>query len=123
MSKIITVKAALEIMDSGATFSLTCVTYDRTRKKGGKLLEIEEARIDKKMTNDPMTNDGAATRPPTDFEAKLAALQDPDTGKNPNHQKWYTRNIRPLANGHPLTDLVKIHPPLLLQFNGMQVVP
>ena len=121
MSKVITVKQALEIMDSGDTFSLVCVTYDRQRKKGGNLLEIHEARMDKKNAFGDRPE--AAGRPPTDYEAKLAALQEPDKGRNPNHQHWYTRNIRPLANGHPLTDLVKIHPPLLIEFNGLPVVP
>jgi hypothetical protein len=116
--KIITVAQALAILDTGQPCHVVCVTYDRSRKKGGKLLELD-CRLEKKATTDSTIGQ----RPPTEFEAKLAALKEPGGSKNPNHQQWYTRNIRPLANGHPLTDLVKIHPPLLVQFNGMTVVP
>lgn len=123
---VITVSECLKIMDSGSPFSCLVVTYDRTRKKGGKLLEIPQARIERKAddpnTQYPIPNTGQ--RPPTPHEAKLAALASPSAGgRNPNHSHWYTRNLTILADGHPLTDLVKIHPPLLIEFNGMEVVP
>jgi hypothetical protein len=127
MSKIITVKQCIEIMDSGSTFSCLVVTYDRSRRKGGKPLEIPQARIDRPQSEIRNPQSEIAPRPMTDYEAKRFALENPlegaGGGRNPNHQKWYTRNVRPLADGHPLTDLVKIHPPLLLEFNGMEVVP
>lgn len=125
---VITVTECLKIMDTGTPFSCLVVTYDRTRKKGGKLLEIPQARIDRKTDFViPEGNLGeAAPRPMTDYEAKLAALRTPHEGgrgANPNHSHWYTRNLTILADGHPLTDLVKIHPPLMIEFNGIPVVP
>lgn len=127
MSKIITVAECLRIMESHVPFSCLVVTYDRNRKKGGKLLEIPEARLDRKAGPDchlPTDELPNAPRPMTDYEAKRHALTEPaDGSKNPNHKQWYTRNIRPYAAGHPLTDLVKIHPPLLIEFNGKTVVP
>jgi hypothetical protein len=131
--KIITVKQCLEIMDSGKPFYCLVVTYDRQRRKGGRIMEMD-AQIEKKGAHDwqlpsreigtrPEEQPAAAARPMTDYEAKLAALSAPDdTSRNPNHKHWYTRNVRVLVNGHP-TDIVKIHPPILWEFNGMQVVP
>jgi hypothetical protein len=59
-------------------------------------------------------------RPAT--KAETAVL---DIGKKyqPNHQPNYTRNVRLTSAGTPTSIIKKIHPPLLIEFNGKIVVP
>ncbi len=119
---IITIAQVLKEMETGQPFTLSCVTYDRKRKSGGQLLEGEGqllmADADGKEPGTSPTD-----RPPTDYEAKLAALADGPASRNPNHRKWYTRNIRLLADGHPTGEIRTVHPPLFIEFNGRVVVP
>ena len=124
---IITVGQALKIIHSGAPFTFQVVTYDKTRKKGGRLIEGEARLLKKNDHPDPELEfpDMPAARPMTEIEAKKAALDLPATGssKDPNHHYHFTRNIVLLADGHPVHPPLKIRPPLLIQFNGMEVVP
>ena len=60
-------------------------------------------------------------RPPTFLEAKAQQLAM--AKRNPRHRRWYTRNICLLQNGVLTSIIRKIHPPLILEFNGQIVVP
>lgn len=122
-ARMITIGKCLEWMHSGKPFSLKVVSYDSRRpKKSGRVLEYQEAVL--------MWGDGgsdrtasASERQPTDLErALMGALGTPDK-RNPNHSEWYTRNIRILQHGEPTAMLVKIHPPLIIQFNGETTCP
>lgn len=110
MGRVITTKKMLERMDTGRPFSMRWVTYDRKRRKGGRILEVSEARL---------TQPGQqrkAGRPLTPIEKTKAA------GKRANHRKWYTRNIAVLHQGEETGEIIKFHPPLVLEFNGMDVI-
>ncbi len=115
--EIITTKKMLEIMKSGECFSMTVVSYNRQQKTGGQLLEYLEAEL---MWNN-QDSDKQRQRPPTSTEAKQDQLDQ--LTRKPNHHHWYTRNIRLWQNGAPTSIKRKFHPPLVLTFNGLTVVP
>jgi hypothetical protein len=110
--EVVTVKEILQAMEAGETFSLTVISYNRKEKAGGKLVEYHEARLHKRGEAD-----GTGGRSST----KVETMQE--TLKNPEHRKWYTRNIQILQDGFPTSIIRKIHPPLIIEFNGKKVVP
>lgn len=112
---IITVAEALKQMETGSPFLLSFVTYDRRRKSGGELKEVE-AVLDIPSGDDAPTEE---SRPLTPHEAALQKLHT----KNPQHAKWYTRNIRLTVDGYPTSEIRKVHPPLFVEFNSKKVVP
>ena len=114
--EVITVQQCLAHMETGATFSCKCITFDRKRRTGGDVLDILAAVL---LRNDtPLT---PSDRPPTPLEAHIATIAN--APKKPNHSEFYTRNIRLCSAGHPTETIKKIHPPLLIEFNGITVVP
>ncbi len=120
---MITVGNCLKKMHAGERFSLKVVTYDERRPhKCGRVLEYPEAML--------MWGDGgsdrkgsAAERPMTALEQRLAGTDMPKIRRDPNHAEWYTRNIRILQGGQPTAMIVKIHPPLIIEFNGETTCP
>jgi len=119
-STVITVAAVLKEMETGKPFDLTYITFDRKRKTGGEL-RTEHAVLNMATADDKEGEADQGHRAPTAQEANLQALSSPT--KNPNHQKWYTRLIIPVVDGHVSSQLRKVHPPLFAEFNGMTVVP
>lgn len=115
MNTQITVRNMLEMMESGLPFSLTYVTYDSQRKKGGRLITYHEAEL--LQADEPTPG-----RQLTKLEETQKRTEDLRTGRDPRHQKWYTRNIRILQNGHRTGVIQKIHPPLVVLFNEKTVV-
>lgn len=118
---MISIKKCLEIMHAGEKFSLKVVQYDRRRKdKRGAILYIPEAQL--------VWGDGGADRAKpkgerqmTDLEKRLSGFQEEAAGdgsRDPNHAWHYTRNVRELINGEPTPVIRKIHPPLIIEFNG-----
>lgn len=114
---MISTKEMLETMKNGKPFSMVVICYDRRRKSGGQIKEYPEAILVKKSDG----NDLQLSRPQTKMEQKAAYLDE--LKKNPNHSKWYTRNIRLLQEGQPVGIINTIHPPLVVEFNGQKVVP
>jgi len=112
-------------MHSGAVFSLRVVAFDKRREdKTGPVMHCEQAVLvwgdggkDKK--------ERASERPLSQIEKELSGmLADSDTLKrNPSHQKHYTRNIRILVDGKPTEVIRKIHPLLIIEFNGQITTP
>lgn len=96
-------------MESGATFSMSWVTYDRKRKAGGRVLEVKEAKLtqpkEKRQKGRPLTK-----------------IERHKTFKSPNHRKWYTRNLVVFEDGQETSEVVKFHPPLVIEFNNMTVI-
>lgn len=109
MDRLITTKKMLEIMETGATFSMRWVTYDRKRRKGGRILEVKEARLTQPKRK------RERGRPLTHIEKKKIF-------KVANHRKWYTRNIVVLHKGEETSEVVKFHPPLVIEFNNFTVI-
>ena len=118
MTEIITRKDCMQRLEAGETVTMEVYTYDEKRGKGGKI-ETYECRLE--------TGAKAAIGDDTPhYEAEDA--DDADDAptekrtKSPNHSKWYTRNIRLYVNGHPSSQIRKIHPLLIRTFNGVKVV-
>lgn len=115
--QIITISRMLKLMEEGHIFSCTYVSYDRQRRKGGNLKRIEEGVLvqgDAANTNKPRLMTKAEH-----YEAIIATR-----GKRaPNHKEWYTRNVRLCVSGHPTSVIKKIHPPIIIEFNNLTVVP
>lgn len=119
---MLTIKKCLEIMHAGEVFSLRVVSYDRRRKdKTGQVQEYPEAQL---VWGDG-GNDRAqpkSERQPTDLERALAGYVEVDK-RDPRHADWYTRNIRILQQGQPTEMVRKIHPALIIEFNGQTTCP
>ena len=125
---MISMKKCLEIMHSGAVFSLRVVTYDKRRKdRTGQVREYAEAVLVWGQASPDPSKGGAikGERPPTVLEKSLLTTLPPlsEIGKNPNHALHYTRNIRILVDGQPTEAMVQIHPPLIIEFNGQTTTP
>jgi hypothetical protein len=120
MSSYITERDMLAYMETGKAFSLSCVSYDRKRKTGGKVVQYAEAIL-VQAKKEAKANARRSLTPTEkrDIEARTAH-QGPS--KNPHHRKFYTRNIRILQDGHPTSIQRKIHPPLVIEFNGKRVI-
>jgi len=101
----ITLLEMLKEMETGRTFSLTTISYDRKRKTGGGVITYLEASL-----YQPEKRNGKGV-------AK-AALQRKELSRRPNHGKWFTRNIQLMQDGYPVDIIKKIHPPLVVAFNG-----
>lgn len=113
---MISIKQALEKMHAGEQFSLKVVQWDKRRKeKRGKLLEVACAEL--------VWGDGGnekkerMERQPTPLERALMGGNSIDK-RDPNHGAHYTRNIRVIIDGHQTEILYKIHPLLIIEFNG-----
>jgi len=119
--RMIPIKDVLEKMHSGEAFSLKVVTYDRRRRaKSGKIVEYPEARL---VWGDGGTGRARKNeRAPTALELALSGAGVEDK-RSPNHAGWYTRNIRLYQNGLETEAIRKIHPPLIIEFNGEMTCP
>jgi hypothetical protein len=101
------------VMNSGQVFTCKVVTYDQKRKSGG---EVKEYRAILMQAD----KQGPKLRPMTPRE-KLKQSVDK---RNPNHKQWYTRNIRLVTHDNYETTIVlKIHIPLIIEFNNQTVTP
>jgi hypothetical protein len=77
-------------------FALKVVTYDRNRKKGGKILVIDKAIVERQSDKNKQT-----------------------PGKNsPRHYENSTKNIMLI----PSMQIRRIHPRLIIEFNNKQMI-
>jgi hypothetical protein len=126
---MISLKQCLEVMHRGATFGFVAVSYDKQRQdRCGRLIEYQEAVLvwgDKTDRADtPTAAAPNSERQPTPLERSMMPAQDViEQGRKPNHAQHYTRNVRILMNGQPTEAIVKIHPALIIQFNGQVTTP
>lgn len=114
---MISIPEILKHLESGKPFSCRVISFDQKRGTGGKIKFYEEAKL---VQKEEVPTEKAG-RPLTAFEQKQAKIEV--LKKNPNHRKWYTRNIRILHNGLETMEIKKIHPPLIIEFNGQKVTP
>jgi hypothetical protein len=119
---MISIKECLQIMHAGAVFSLKVVSYDKRRKdRCGRVLEYDEAQL--------VWGDGGKDRVRAKGEREPTALERSmmapivDNSRQPNHAWHYTRNIRLLSQGLHTEAIVKVHPPLIIEFNGQTTTP
>lgn len=119
-SHMLSIRQCLEIMHSGAIFSMKVVTYDRRRKsKSGRVIEIAEAKL--VWGDGEAKKENKGERAPTALEKSLMASNV--NRRDPNHSWHYTRNIRLYNDGAPTESMMKIHPPLIIEFNGQTTTP
>jgi hypothetical protein len=97
----ITLKEVLQMMDNGHRFSISFITADKHKKKGGEWITIADAFKGHERT--PQQKISAAASQP-----KTALL------KHPHHFENSTRNIH-LPNG----EVRKVHIRLIRRFNGL----
>lgn len=111
---------ALKRLNTGAIVSITVISYDRTRKKGGQVLEYAEAQLLQK-NKQPVE----PARPMTKVEQQKARLRETDNmlKKDPHHKANYTRNVRLMQDGQPTSIIKKIHPLLIIEMDGETVTP
>lgn len=119
MTPIFTIRDILDYMESGQVFSLTCVAYDRKRKRGGALKEYPEAVLLHIADEVEVAQD--AGRPLTSMEKTRMKIEN--VRRSPRHGTHFTRNIRILQQGVPTGIVEKIHVPLIVKFNGCDVTP
>lgn len=121
---MISIKKCLETMHSGAVFSLRVVSYDKRRKdRCGIVQEYREAVL--------VWGDGGKDRTIRKGEREQTPLERSLIGQDavvdlkraPNHATHYTRNIRVLMDGQPTELIKKIHPSLIIEFNGHITTP
>ena len=115
-NEVITVGQMLKQMETSIRFSITVISYDRKRKTGGEIKESPEACL--VMADKEKLERG---RPKTAEEQEREG-QMLSAEKKPAHYLWYTRNIRLLQAGTPTALIRKIHPPLVVEFNGKKVI-
>jgi hypothetical protein len=116
MENIITVADCLKYMETGAVFSAKWVTFDKKRRTGGDFSEVLEASLLKRENPE---KSGSTPRARTAREQSL----DEATRRPANHSEHYTRNIQLHTAGQATEIIKKLHPPLLVEFNGKIVVP
>lgn len=112
----ISIRQMLIRMESGEIGTFRVVKYNRRLGTGGDILVIKQGFLQKKDRDM-----GKAIR------KELAQDTQPMTptaiSKNPRHYINYTRNLHILENGRPTNRMIKIHPSLILNYNGLKVVP
>ncbi|MEM9928922.1 MAG: hypothetical protein AAF840_03795 [Bacteroidota bacterium] len=118
--QLISERDMLKEMATGKPFSIRYVSYDASRKKGGKVHHFDEAIL----VQPEKEASAAKGRPLTAAEQQaIRNRQENELRKNPHHSKWYTRNLRVLQDGTPTSLVRKFHPPLVVEFNSLRVVP
>lgn len=114
---MITLREVLQYMATGQSFSCRVVTYDRKRKQGGPELHLPEARL-----LDAEKEENPYARPLTARERNLRSPRQHGHTRDPNHHVHFTRNVRVLQDGQPTTIIRKIHPLLITEFNGLELM-
>lgn len=102
MENVITMREAVQWIDSGKPFSCVVCTLNVKLKTGGEWLTILEAK-----------KHNVRSRQPTEREARLQSF----SGKSK-----FVRNIVLLQQGQETENLKTIHPSLLKTFNNKEVV-
>jgi hypothetical protein len=106
----------LSYMESGREFTCKVVTYDRSRRDGGEVIEITGRLLRK---DEDARHQGG--RNLTKEERKRDSIYG--LKRDPNHRRWYTRNIRLYSDGIPTIVIRKVHIPLIVEFQNEPVTP
>lgn len=138
---MITFRHILNKLHDGEICDIDVVTYDRKRRTGGQVKSYRCILAQKAS--------GPAHRPSTSVETQSIASRNREKdsrdrvversrgsvpersrdrvverSRDPNHKKWYTRNVQLVTNDDFLTPIIKkIHIPLIIRFDGQNVVP
>ena len=108
---MIKLNQVLKIMQAGEIFSMSFVTLDVKRKTGGKIRQIDEARIIQKQPK--LRSDFKPSEDTGKYEPRLK--------KNPNHWTNCTRSFKIIVDGIESSSIRKVHIFLITKFNGKTV--
>lgn len=101
---IIHLKEALSEIKNGGLFSISFVTLDENRKKGGDIISLDKCLLASLDDDSKIKKGFEVIGNKTDFK------------KSPSHYEHATRNVV-LENGH----IKKIHIRLILTFNNKKL--
>lgn len=114
---MIALKEVLRILHTGVPCSMKVVRFDvRRSNRNGEVHEYEECVLVWGDGGSDRVKD-AGSRSLTALEKELIGLEEADQ-RNPKHQKHFTRNVRLLLDGKPTSEIRKIRPWLIIEFNG-----
>lgn len=107
---------------TGEVVSIEVVAFDRRRPdKCGPVQVYPECVLMWAEADRDVRPKRSGEREPTAYEKRLAGYTE--KSKNAQHAHHYTRNIRLYAGGLATESVVKIHPPLIIRFNGEETCP
>jgi hypothetical protein len=119
---ILTFKECLEAMDKGEAFSLTCVTWDEKRPdNSGNICVIDEAML--LVHAGKLYGSGRGTTKNEENVGEVLNLADVVKTKKVDTSLFFIRDIQPLTGGIPVGHPIRVHPDLILFFNGKKVMP
>lgn len=98
----ITLKEALEILESNAWCSLRIITANLAKGSAGEVREFARVRITQRKPSQSVS----AVTAPVNRNSKAA-----------NHHQNFTRNVETQAN-----QIIKVHPPLITHINNIAVL-
>lgn len=113
MLDMIKIWDALKVMETGKVFSMTYVQHDTRRKKGGKKVEVLEARLCQAIPKSSTTK--KAIHSPNKIPAEK-------NKKSPNHFKHKTRNYEVCIGGVGTGEKRKVKLMLITTFNGKKIL-
>jgi hypothetical protein len=128
-SDILTFKDCLAAMDKGEAFSVTYLTYDEKRPDNtGNLRHLDEAMLlvhagklyglgrgITKIEEGTAQNVGGAS--------SLPDVESTEKNTKKVSSRYFIRDIQPLTGRIPVGHPVRLHPRLILFFNGKKVMP
>ncbi len=103
----VTLKEAIEFLESSQWISLRFITADVNKGTGGKVLEFTKCRIARGY------NDKSQPLPQLGYSVQ----GEEGVRRNPNHSYNFTRNIE-----LPNKQLRKVHPLLITHINSQAVI-
>ena len=114
---MIALKEVLRVLHTGAPCSIKVVRFTgRRHNRNGDIDEYPECVLVWGDGGSDLTKQSSA-RALTALEKKLCGI-DEAGARDPRHAKYFTRNIRLLLDGKPTSEIRKIRPSLIIEFNG-----
>lgn len=104
----------LEQMETGFPFSISFVSYDKQRKKGGEIRKYKEVVLNAPPKDKTLKKDISRQT----IEKKVRA----GVSRNPHHFENSTRTFRICVNGCKTATVKKFHIFLILDFNGKKLI-
>ena len=111
----VTISEMLEAMNTGLPFSVSFVSYDKQRKKGGEIKYYKEVVLNADVKDKKFLEQ-------TQRANSLLSKERGGVSKNPHHYENSTRTFRVCVNGCKTSTVKKLHIFLVLEFNGKKLI-
>jgi 5-methylcytosine-specific restriction endonuclease McrA len=112
---ILSLNDVLVKLESGNPCLITLVTCDKHRKKGGRI-ETWECRLNKH-------SEGSKTQDVRLKTEQVADIREQQGKQERNRRAHFTRNVVLMQNGRDTHLKRDIHPPLIIEMDGCEVIP